>query len=54
MECFFVSHKAIPNDLKGFEGRDESFKGLNYCTRIGLPMRALKFDTFINGSYGPP
>ncbi|CEP24788.1 unnamed protein product, partial [Cyberlindnera jadinii] len=35
-------------------GRDESFKGFNYCTRIGLPMRALKFDTCIRGSYGPP
>ena len=35
-------------------GRDESFKSLIYYTRIGLPMRALKLDTFINGSYGPP
>ncbi|ODV73444.1 uncharacterized protein CYBJADRAFT_167492 [Cyberlindnera jadinii NRRL Y-1542] len=35
-------------------GRDDSFKGFIYFTRIGLPMRALKLDTFINGSYGPP
>ncbi|ODV72052.1 uncharacterized protein CYBJADRAFT_169063 [Cyberlindnera jadinii NRRL Y-1542] len=35
-------------------GRDGSFKGFNYFTRIGLPMRALKLDTFINGSYRPP